>query len=58
LEIASAAFDTKQEEEKTDVEKGCTERLHDTLHQYGAPDIYNSDQGSQYTSDEYIAALK
>jgi putative transposase len=25
---------------------------------YGKPDIINSDQGSQFTSDEYIALLK
>lgn len=36
----------------------CTELLNDTVQQYGAPEIHNSDQGSQYTSDEYIAALK
>jgi putative transposase len=36
----------------------CTELLNDTVQQYGAPEIHNSDQGSQYTSDDYIEALK
>ncbi|KAA1239150.1 IS3 family transposase, partial [Aquimarina sp. RZ0] len=36
----------------------CTELLNDTVEQYGTPKIHNSDQGSQYTSDLYIAALK
>lgn len=27
----------------------CTELLNDTIQQYGAPQIHNSDQGSQYT---------
>lgn len=36
----------------------CTELLEDTIEQYGAPEIHNSDQGSQYTSHTYIDALK
>jgi len=36
----------------------CTELLNDTIQQYGTPQIHNSDQGSQYTSDIYIATLK
>ncbi len=36
----------------------CTELLNDTIQQYGAPQIHNSDQGSQYTSDIYITTLK
>ena len=36
----------------------CVELLNDTVHQFGAPEIHNSDQGSQYTSDLYINALK
>ncbi len=36
----------------------CTELLKDTIQQYGAPQIHNSDQGSQYTSELYIATLK
>lgn len=38
--------------------KWVTELLNDTVHKYGAPEIHNSDQGSQYTSEEYIQALK
>jgi len=36
----------------------CIALLHDTIKQHGKPEIHNSDQGSQYTSDEYIKALK
>jgi len=36
----------------------CVELLNDTVDQYGAPEIHNSDQGSKYTSDLYINALK
>lgn len=36
----------------------CIELLEDTIAQYGPPEIHNSDQGSQYTSDQYIAVLK
>lgn len=36
----------------------CVELLNDTVEQYGVPEIHNSDQGSQYTSDLYINALK
>ncbi len=36
----------------------CTELLKDTIKQYGEPQIHNSDQGSQYTSDVYITTLK
>ena len=34
------------------------ELLEDTIQMYGAPDIHNSDQGSQYTSQDYIDVLK
>jgi putative transposase len=34
------------------------ELLEDTIRMYGAPDIHNSDQGSQYTSQEYLDVLK
>ena len=34
------------------------ELLQDTIAKYGAPDIHNSDQGSQYTSKQYIDVLK
>jgi len=36
----------------------CIELLQDTIAQYGAPAIHNSDQGSQYTSTPYIEVLK
>lgn len=36
----------------------CIELLEDTVQVYGPPEIHNSDQGSQYTSAEYIEALK
>jgi putative transposase len=36
----------------------CIELLQDTIAKYGAPDIHNSDQGSQYTSKQYIDVLK
>ena len=36
----------------------CIELLEDTIQVHGAPEIHNSDQGSQYTSQEYIKTLK
>lgn len=36
----------------------CTSVLRETIQQYGAPEIFNSDQGSQFTSDEWIGELK
>ena len=36
----------------------CIELLEDTIARYGTPEIHNSDQGSQYTSTQYIEALK
>jgi len=36
----------------------CIELLEDTIARYGAPEIHNSDQGSQYTSTQYIDVLK
>ena len=35
----------------------CVEALNEAL-QYGTPEIFNTDQGSQFTSDEFIAVLK
>ncbi len=32
--------------------------LEDTISKHGAPEIHNSDQGSQYTSTQYIEVLK
>jgi len=36
----------------------CKELVEDTISAHGKPEIHNSDQGSQYTSDLYINALK
>ena len=35
----------------------CVEALQEAL-QYGTPEIFNTDQGSQFTSNEFIAVLK
>lgn len=36
----------------------CIGLLRDTIAKHGLPEIHNSDQGSQYTSTEYIEVLK
>ena len=36
----------------------CAEALEEALARYGRPEIFNSDQGSQFTSDEFTATLK
>jgi putative transposase len=36
----------------------CVEALEEALARYGAPDIFNTDQGSQFTSLEFTAVLK
>jgi len=36
----------------------CINALGDAIHSHGKPEIINSDQGSQYTSNEWTAALK
>lgn len=36
----------------------CIDLLEDTIADYGTPVIHNSDQGSQYTSSQYIEVLK
>ena len=35
----------------------CAEILKDTIEQYGKPEIFNTDQGSQFTSDVFIDVL-
>ena len=35
----------------------CVEALHDSF-QYGCPEIFNSDQGSQFTSEDFTGVLK
>ncbi len=36
----------------------CIDALEEAMHYYGKPEIFNSDQGSQYTSKEFTDALK
>ena len=36
----------------------CIEALEDAIQKYGCPDIFNTDQGSQFTSDSFIKVLK
>lgn len=36
----------------------CIEALEQTIEQYGCPEIFNTDQGSQFTSEEFTQVLK
>ena len=36
----------------------CEELLHEAVAKYGKPEIFNSDQGSQFTSRQFTDALK
>ena len=36
----------------------CAELLEDTINKYGKPEIHNSDQGLQFTSEVFIKVLK
>lgn len=36
----------------------CIEALEEAIRKYGAPEIFNTDQGSQFTSDAFISILK
>jgi putative transposase len=36
----------------------CVEALQEALEQYGTPEIFNSDQGSQFTSETFTEVLK
>ena len=36
----------------------CVEALQEALARHGSPDIFNTDQGSQFTSADFIAVLK
>lgn len=36
----------------------CIEAVREALNQYGRPDIFNTDQGSQFTSTDFIKVLK
>ena len=36
----------------------CIDALEDAIYQYGCPEIFNTDQGSQFTSEAFTGALK
>lgn len=36
----------------------CVEALHEAINRYGRPEIFNTDQGAQFTSDDFTSALK
>ena len=36
----------------------CVEALEEAIRRYGAPDIFNTDQGAQFTSDAFTGVLK
>ena len=36
----------------------CVDALEEALHYYSKPEIFNSDQGSQFTSDAFTSVLK
>jgi putative transposase len=36
----------------------CVDALEDVLSRYGRPEIFNTDQGSQFTSDDFTGTLK
>jgi len=36
----------------------CVEALQEAIERFGAPDIFNTDQGSQFTCDDFIEKLK
>jgi putative transposase len=36
----------------------CIEALEEALARYGRPEIFNTDQGSQFTSDDFTGTLK
>ncbi len=36
----------------------CVEALEEAIYNYGCPKIFNTDQGSQFTSDKFTGALK
>ena len=43
----------------TTLDRGfCIEALDEAISKYGKPEIFNSDQGSQFTSDEFTQILK
>ena len=36
----------------------CIDALEEAIENYGSPDIFNTDQGSQFTSDDFTQVLK
>ena len=36
----------------------CVEALEEALAKFGAPEIFNTDQGSQFTSEEWIEGAR
>jgi putative transposase len=36
----------------------CVEALHEALRHYGCPEIFNTDQGSQFTSEDFTSVLR
>lgn len=36
----------------------CVEALEEAIHNFGCPEIFNTDQGSQFTSDAFTGVLK
>ena len=36
----------------------CLEALHEAVQTFGAPEIFNTDQGYQFTSEEFTGVLK
>ena len=36
----------------------CVEALEEALARYGRPEIFNTDQGSQFTSEDFTGTLK
>ena len=36
----------------------CVDALEEAIHRFGAPEIFNTDQGSQYTSEDFTGVLK
>ena len=38
--------------------RSCVDALEEAIHRFGVPDIVNTDQGSQYTSEDFTGVLK
>jgi putative transposase len=36
----------------------CIDAVEESLHRYGTPEIFNTDQGSQFTSSDFVALLR